>query len=94
MISDQIGKDPSVFLPSSMGRLIEGCEARATRSETSDAYRNGIERSVKPRVRRYANVRKRVRDLNPIRMDSPTPMAGSDGGNEEITKGFVGFDGG
>lgn len=63
-----------MFLLNSIGRLIDGCEASEMRREISDEYRNGIERSVNPRVRNWAKIRNNVADLSPIRIDSPIDM--------------------
>lgn len=52
MSRDQIGKDPSVFFPNSIGKLIKGCEARETSNDTRDAYKKGTDSKVNPRVLR------------------------------------------
>jgi len=48
IMSAHIGKLPSVFFPSSIGRLIRGCEASETKTHTSDAYKNGIANNLNP----------------------------------------------
>lgn len=74
MIRDQIGKDPSVFLPNNIGRLIKGWAVIETKKDTKDAYRNGTESNVKPKFLRNAKNKKSVIALIAIKTDNPTPI--------------------
>lgn len=55
---DQIGNDPSVFFPKSIGRLICGCDAIETNKNTNEAYKNGIANNVNPMLRINTNIMK------------------------------------
>lgn len=75
MIKDQIGKDPSVFFPKSIGKLVAGCEASETSNDTKDAYKKGTDSKVNSRVLRYAKIMNKAAAFKPIRTDNPTPIS-------------------
>lgn len=71
---DQMGKLPSDFLPKSIGRLIDGWDASAISNETNDAYKNGNDSSVKPKLLKNAKTMKWPVAFSAIKNEIPTPI--------------------
>lgn len=71
---DQMGKLPSDFLPKSIGRLIDGWDASAISNETNDAYKNGNDSSVKPKLLKNTKTMKWTVAFSAIKNEIPTPI--------------------
>lgn len=71
MIMDQIGNDPSVLLPSSIGRFILGFEAIETNRNTNDAYKNGIANNLNPMLLITTKIMKLSNDFKNINLEIP-----------------------
>lgn len=74
MIIDQIGILPSGFLPKSIGRLIDGWEAKDTSKQINEPYKKGIDNKVKPRILRYEKKMNSTVAWIPTKIDIPTPI--------------------
>lgn len=85
MINDQKGKFPSDPFPKRIGRLIDGWEATATKKDTRDAYKNGIESRLNLSIRRERKNMKKVAHFKPMRTDKPTPIVSSAIGIEVLS---------
>lgn len=68
---DQMGKLPSGFLPRSMGRLINGCEAIEINKDIKEVYKNGIDNNMKPKRLRQTKNRNKEAAFNPIKTEIP-----------------------
>lgn len=71
MIMDQIGNDPSVLFPSSIGRFILGFEAIETNRNTNDAYKKGIANNLNPMLLISTKIMKLSNDFKNINLEIP-----------------------